>query len=436
MGDLITPLSPAPKLRTARISQLFPGKICHSEYLLVLNECLTSLSRLSSHPEDRQQVERENAQHSCCVQTSTSDAVFPIWERSCCNCFTASRQTHVPTLLPHRPLAFFLLFHLILDDTPSHTPLRVAIPSELARMSSYRPYAYRAAPPPATTMNSDKIRGEWLNFQMWNNAMKTQEETKLQREIQELTTVMERKLATQRWQSNTSMAINQDYEKQTASLRRKMEEQVSSKAREEWHARLERSGLSMEHWTDITSAENAAVAAIEWGAAPKVREVEFDADESCGDTESILSSESSQSKTPTPSIASSRGPQLWTPPETSAELPKASQVPFPSSVQLDNPPPGLRATFTRPDATVPHGPNVAFNGTSSPHTSSPQMSSAVHLPTPRARNVNLKEDRNINTTHLTNIMDTHTPRSSWADDATLAPSQNTTDDESNDKVRR
>ncbi|KAF7979266.1 hypothetical protein HWV62_14566 [Athelia sp. TMB] len=286
-------------------------------------------------------------------------------------------------------------------------------------------------------MNSDKIRGEWLNFETWNNAMKAQEETKLQRDIQELTTVMERKLATQRWQSSTSMAINQDYEKQTASLRSKMEEQVSSKAREEWHARLERAGLSMEQWTDITSAENAAVAAIEWGAAPKVREFEFDADESCGDTESILSSESSQSKTPTPSIASSRGPQLWTPPETSAELPRASQVPFPPSVQLDNPPPGLRATFTRPDATVPHGPNIAFNGTSSPHTSSPQMSSTIHLPTPRVRNVNLKEDRNVITTHVANIMDTHTPRSSWADDATLpVPSQNTTDDESNDQAKK
>lgn len=64
----------------------------------------------------------------------------------------------------------------------------------------------------------------------------------------------------------------------------------------------------MEQWTDITLEENAAVAAVVWGV---------DDDSIAADSSEEVEADASSSSTTT----SARGPQLWTPPDISRDLP-------------------------------------------------------------------------------------------------------------------
>lgn len=147
--------------------------------------------------------------------------------------------------------------------------------------------------------------------------MRSEEEARKRRELEELKKTNQWRIKTQGSHSDTITTIEADFEKERKALRDRMKTRVESRAKEEWDLRLRQANLKMEQWTDITQEENAAVAAVMWGVTNEYEDsIIVDASEEAEiDT-------SSSSITPTPSM-SSRGPQLWTPPDISqaAELP-------------------------------------------------------------------------------------------------------------------
>jgi len=143
--------------------------------------------------------------------------------------------------------------------------------------------------------------------------MRNEEEAKRQKEFEELRLATERRIKTQGSRSETITMIQADFEREKKVLWDKMKDRVVSRGKQEWDARLQRADLTIEQWTDITTEENRAVAAVMWGVDNKYEDF-ITAEESETETESV---------TPTPST-SSRGPQLlWTPPD----IPKVAELP-------------------------------------------------------------------------------------------------------------
>jgi hypothetical protein len=165
------------------------------------------------------------------------------------------------------------------------------------------------------TSSPERIRRQWQELQPWLSGMRNEEEAKRQREFEELRLATERRIKTQGSRSETITTIQADFEKEKKALWEKMKDRVVSRGKQEWAARLQRADLTMDQWTDITIEENRAVAAVMWGVDNEYED-SIIAEESETETESV---------TPTPS-RSSRGPQLWTPPDISkvAELPASN----------------------------------------------------------------------------------------------------------------
>lgn len=179
------------------------------------------------------------------------------------------------------------------------------------------------------TSSSERIRREWQNFQVWLAGVQGEEEETRQKEFEELARATEWRIRTQGSHSDTITKIQTDFEKERKAMWNRLEGRVASRAKQEWDVRLHRADLKMEQWTDITLDENSAVAAVMWGVS------EYDEDPIITESSDEADNDASSSSiTPTPSMSSSRGPQLWTPPYVSraAELPapsgNAPQAPF------------------------------------------------------------------------------------------------------------
>lgn len=179
----------------------------------------------------------------------------------------------------------------------------------------------------------EQIRREWRAFQIWYIAMREEE----------------RRNNTRQWPSNALPTIQDERE----TTRKLVEGRVVSRAKEEWQKRLDKIGLRMEQWTDITVVENAAVAAALWGGTTTEETGNFTSSESSDEIETDFDSESVTHST------SSRGPQLWTPPE----IARTSNLPLPNIYAI----PGSSGGVTKGNDKKPTPPRRSSIPTQRPN---------------------------------------------------------------------
>jgi hypothetical protein len=148
----------------------------------------------------------------------------------------------------------------------------------------------------------EQIRREWASFQVWYTAMREEEENHNLYEKSANTT--ERNKPRQ-WFSNAVLPTPEGREIWRKAL---VEGRVTTRAQEEWQRRLDNAGLKMEQWTNITLAENTAVAVTLWGSTVEEDTEDFAGSDSSDETETDIEFESVAS-TPSPKF------QLWTPPD-------------------------------------------------------------------------------------------------------------------------
>lgn len=258
----------------------------------------------------------------------------------------------------------------------------------------------------------------------------------------ELAKSTERRNNTRPWRSNTLPAVQEERETARKLL---IEGRVTSRAKEEWQKRLEKTGLRMEQWTDISVPEHAEVVAALLGSITAEKADDFSASESSSDeTETDFDSES---VTPTPST-SSRGPQLWTPPE----IARTSDLPLPLPLPRVNGIPGSSGGTTKggdKKLIAPRGPPFLTQRPKLQHTSkfvlpmrSTQASVGEEELTPKTLAPALEALQmgdaasdawlKANVQHApTRRLEDRESRKSWSDDdrTLLASSTDVTDDE-------
>lgn len=276
---------------------------------------------------------------------------------------------------------------------------------------------------------SEKIRREWQDFQRWHATMKKEEEKKTQKLCDELSNKTKRRKQTQDSRNDPFSDIQKDEEKERRALQNQLEREVTSRARDEWHGRLSKAGLSIEQWTDVTIAENSALSSLLWG-----RNSDDSDDSSPNPDSSDTSSITSSDATPTPSL-SSRGPQLWTPPEFT----RTADLPPPTSAQTgpgqghhsdgETTPTADTATsfwsrYNNTDTVTPPTPLSGTGGRLRRNTVSatPTLQGAVSGP-------GLEHAAHTSTI----VQKQESVRQSWSDDSTLlAPSNDVSDAEADD----
>jgi hypothetical protein len=201
---------------------------------------------------------------------------------------------------------------------------------------------------------AERIRHEWYELQPWLEKMRDEEESRRKKEFEDLRQATERRIQTQGSRSDPVSTIQADFERENAVIWDEREYRIMSRGSQEWKLRLQRAGLKMEQWIDITEEENKEVAAVIWGTGNEYEEASI-ASVSSDENETVASS---ASITPTPSL-SSRGPQLWTPPEISrvAELPASNSNSNRGSLDEprnngDKTPPARRSPTLAPNSRV------------------------------------------------------------------------------------
>ena len=207
----------------------------------------------------------------------------------------------------------------------------------------------------SSTAVSENFRRELRDFQVFHANMRLEEEKKSKKLFDELSNATKRRFETNGSRNDPISAIRQDDAVERASLTKDLENRIGSRAREEWYARLDKAGLSAELWTDVTPAENDVLSGLLWGrndVVPSVPPVVSFNEERYVPFyfifEKKISSHSSDSLAHTPSMAS-RGPQLWTPPESA------------------------RAELPAPSATASQGQRVTYNNNNNTPSTAPQQ---------------------------------------------------------------